>query len=132
MAKKDGYTYRLAKKVNIGDPMDYVIVRGNVEEEVTLRLILDNYRMIAKTLKEDRAKANLADTLIANIEEHHPFVKKMKEQDLHTVYLYKDALDKRKTILTNIDEYERAMKAYRRGWKELTSSVNLDVEFPKD
>lgn len=130
--KKTGYTYRYEKKLNVGDPLNYAIVRSGVEERITLGQFFQNYRLIQKQMLEDSGKMKIAEAFIENIERNHPEVKKYTDEQLHVIATYKKAQDDLKLMKNNAKEYDIALKEYRRDFKDITTTLNLDVELPKD
>lgn len=70
---------------------DRVIERHGAVEEFTLSDIEANKKELLKTKKELEAKKQYENVRKENVEQHHPFVLEMSEQDLFTAWMYKEA-----------------------------------------
>lgn len=76
----------------------------------TVRKFEDNIAYMEKTLRELNAKFMHEQVVKNNIEEHHPFVLQMSEQDLYTAWMYREALEIIKQYAPRIDEFSEALQ----------------------
>ena len=77
--------------IKIPDVNDRVIEKRGHVITFSLNQVLENTRVLEKTLKEIEAKKELESAKMINIEGFHPFVKELSEQDLHTAFMYQQS-----------------------------------------
>ena len=77
--------------IKIPDVNDRVIEKIGHVITFSLNQVLENTRVLEKTLKEIEAKKELESAKMINIEGFHPFVKELSEQDLHTAFMYQQS-----------------------------------------
>lgn len=77
----------------------------------------------AKQLKELKATLEVEMAKIHNIQEHHPFVKDMSDQDLHTASMYHTASVKSKQIIDKISEFEKNEKELTEELEEIYKQI---------
>lgn len=70
---------------------DRVIEKHGGVQEFTINDIELNTKDLLNTKKELEAKRAYENVKKENIEQHHPFVLEMSEQDLFTAWMYKEA-----------------------------------------
>lgn len=74
----------------------------------TMREVDENSTHHKKLRTELNAKKDYETVKIENIEEHHPFVKEMSEQDLFTVHMYFEAKEAVKACGVKLVELDKA------------------------
>lgn len=104
--------------IKIPDVNDRVIEKRGHVITFSLNQVLENTRVLEKTMKEIEAKKELESAKMINIEGFHPFVKELSEQDLHTAYMYQQS----KTLVTMCEA-----KA-----KEITEQMENDAKEVKE
>ncbi len=70
---------------------DRIIEKHGGVDEFTINDIELNTKNLLNTKKELEAKKQYENVKKENIEQHHPFVLEMSEQDLFTAWMYKEA-----------------------------------------
>jgi hypothetical protein len=90
------------------------IEKSGITAVFTLAEVEQHRDRLEQMRKELEAKATIERAKIKNIEDHHPFVKKLSEFELFTAHMYQTALnelkpaeEKLKEVLEAIDEYEQ-------------------------
>jgi len=81
--------YKISKKAE--NPRESVIEMHGKPITFNLHQMQANIRNAEKTIVELDAQAKVNRAKMTNIEEHHPFVKEMSEQDLFTAHMYQEA-----------------------------------------
>ncbi len=80
-----------AEGIVFPDMKDRVIEKRGGVDEFTMNDIELNTKNLLNTKKELEAKRQYENVKKENIEQHHPFVLDMSEQDLFTAWMYKEA-----------------------------------------
>lgn len=73
------------------DPQDAVIHKTGYTQKFTLREVENSIFANSKNLKELEGRVTLDSAKMTNIEQNHPFVLEMSEQDLFTAHMYMEA-----------------------------------------
>lgn len=84
---------------------DVIECRGFVSE-MTVEDFKKNIAQADKAIKEYSGNAEIQAGIIANIEEHHPFIKEVSAEDLHTYHMYFEAVGKFKAFDNKRKEVE--------------------------
>lgn len=87
-----------------------VIEKDGITAKFTIQNFEDNIERMTKTIKEIRAKFNHEQVVVNNIEEHHPWVKDLSEQDLYTAWMYQEAKEVVKQYEPRLKEFEDALQ----------------------
>lgn len=82
------------------DPKAARIEKGNLKVTFTLQDVENEQALLEKHLKEFRGQHEIESAKVSNIEDNHPFVKDLSEQDRFTVHMYQEA----KAILHVLNE----------------------------
>ena len=98
------HTYRIAKEDS--DPTAIVIEKGNITAEFTIAQMRSEQAQCEKLLKEFRATLEIETAAARNIEEHHPGITGMSEQDLFTAAMYAESTQYVKQLPPKIKELE--------------------------
>ncbi len=80
-----------AEGIVFPDMKERVIEKHGEVIEFTMSDIELNTKNLSNTKKELEAKRKYENVKKENIEQHHPFVLEMSEQDLFTAWMYKEA-----------------------------------------
>jgi NAD-specific glutamate dehydrogenase len=89
---------------------DYVIEQIGHSSTFTLADVERSKLEHARLHKEIDANIKIKETIVSNIEEHHPFVKDMSEEDLFTCTMYLEAKKKIKLFEDKKNEVIEAEK----------------------
>lgn len=110
---------------------DRVIEKHGAVEEFTMADIELNTKNLLNTKKELEAKRQFENVKKENIEQHHPFVLEMSEQDLFTAWMYKEAAGWVKLCDDKIVEIENQLIADKEEIEEIKKQipelVNVEV-----
>ena len=107
------------------DWKDSVIEKDNIKASFTIRQFEDNIERMNKTIREIEAKYKHEDVVVKNIEEHHPWVKDMSEQDLYTVWMYQEAKEVVKQYEPRIKEFKDAVQTEMQEMEHVKRKLNL-------
>lgn len=114
------------------NPLDTVIEKTGQSISFTLRGAEDNKISMEKMLKEFKAQLDLDSAKMKNIEDHHPFVLDMSEQDLFTVHMYMESKVVVKKLPEKIEQTEQALARYKDESAEIFKQIpSLSPEEPK-
>lgn len=100
-----------AKGIVFPDIKDRVIEKYGGVDEFTINDIELNTKNLLNTKKELEAKKKYENVKKENIEQHHPFVLEMSEQDLFTAWMYKEASGWVKLCDEKLVEIEKQLEA---------------------
>jgi hypothetical protein len=120
------HTYKIVKEAT--DPKESVIEKSNIKVEFTIYELEAENRTIEKYLKEFGAQKLLADAKITNIEDNHPWVKDLTEEQLFTAHMYQENQAMSRVMQKKIDEYEKAQIDSAEELKDIYSQIG--VAFP--
>lgn len=110
--------------------MEYKFKEGESEKPAQERVLqktghviefsmLEIYRNLLdydKVIREAKSNADNQGIVMANIEQHHPFVKEMPEFDRYTVHMYQEAFAKKKA-------WDKALKENEESRAELVAEI---------
>jgi len=91
------------------DPLDTVITKKNISVDFTMREVYADKLRMEKMIKEFEGQLTLSSAKIANIEEHHPFVKEMSEQDLFTAHMYQEQQAIARVMRSKLEELKQGI-----------------------
>lgn len=125
-------TYKL-KNININadspegikfpEMKDRTIEKYGDVVEFTLSDIETADAEMIKRKKELQAKHDYEKVVVENIEQHHPFVKEMSEQDLLTVWMYKQAKGHVAICKENIEKLDAQIEADKKEIEEIMKQI---------
>lgn len=78
------------------DIKDRIIEKRGAVQEFTMNDIEYNMKNLLNTKRELEAKREYENARAENIEHHHPFVKNLTDEEIVTVWMYKEATGLRK------------------------------------
>ena len=99
------------------------IVKEGFVSEFSLVGMKRDFMNYAKTLKELRGNRDLKAQTMANIEQHHPFVKDIPEFDRYTVHMYQEAAASFKAFDKKIQEIEAEETEYKAELEEIQKQI---------
>lgn len=111
------------------DNLEFPDIRERVIEKrghvitFSLKELEDNDADMEKQLKEQKAMLEHRTAVIENIEHHHPFVKDLTEEQLLTVWMYKDAKGNQEIFQDNIEKLEKQLKEDEEEIKEILKQI---------
>ena len=123
--------YKL-KPVNIDaekDGLEFPDIRERIIEkrghvvEFSLKELEEAGEAMRKQRKEQEAMLTHRNAVIENIEHHHPFVKDFSEEELLTLWMYKDALGNRDMFKSNIEKLDKQLKEDEEEIKEILKQI---------
>lgn len=103
--------------------------RGEVLE-FSLADIEYNHKQLLNKRKELEAKLKYETVIKENIEGHHPFVKDMSEEDLHTAHMYKEASAWVKLCEQKIKQIDDQIAEDEKEMAEIKSQIPELAEVP--
>lgn len=124
------HTYSI-KTENKENPRGSVITKTNVEVDFTVDELLANRREFTKMAKQLKAQKELADAKMKNIEEHHPFVMDLSEEQAFTVHMYQEARAMSRVCGQKLPEYESELAFIEEELKEIEAQTGIKAEDPK-
>ncbi len=120
------------KKINIDvekdglqfpDLRDRIIEKRGHVVEFSLSEIEANDRDMEKQLRDQKGMFDHRQAIIENIEHHHPFVKDLSDEQLLTVWMYKDAMRNRDQFKKNIDALEKQLQEDKEEIEEILKQI---------
>lgn len=108
---------------NEADPRDSVIEKRGDVYTFTFNDIEREKIRYGKTLKELVGNRDFQAAKMKNIEEHHPFVLEMSEQDMFTAHMYQEAKAVVVVCDPKIAEVEKLLKDYEDEQAELIKQL---------
>lgn len=113
------------------NPRESVIEMTGQPVKFSLYEMEGNLQNSEKTVKELTAQVEVSAAKMANIEEHHPFVKDMSEQDLFTCHMYQEAKAIVKVGEKKIEEFRVAIETDKKALEDVYAALpefKADVE----
>ncbi len=123
--------YKL-KPINIDadtDGLTFPDIRDRVIEKrghvitFSLNEVEANDQQLEEKRKEQESMFKNREAVIANIEHHHPFVKDLSDEQLLTVWMYKDAMRNRDQFKKNIDALEKQLQEDKEEIEEILKQI---------
>jgi len=114
------YTTKLKKGVAVDEQ---VITSRGYESTFTLKDIKDNIKKGEMALRENLANAEVQKAKVENIEAHHKFVTKMKDEDLHAAFMYFEAKVQLGKFAGNVKALKKAIKEEKDDLKEIIKQL---------
>jgi chromosome segregation ATPase len=105
--------------------LEEVIEKEGVVVRFTIQEVKDHQAQLVKIKKELDAKRGLEDAGKQNIENNHPFVKDLSEQDLFTAHMYQEAIGMIKAIDNKLKEVNNQIEEYEKELEEIKTQLNL-------
>lgn len=109
------------------DPKASVIRKSNVDVDFTVHELEANEREYKKMVKSLTAQKELADAKMKNIEDHHPFVMDLTEEQAFTVHMYQEARAMSRVCGNKIPEYEAELAYIADEKKEIESQIGIAI-----
>jgi len=103
--------YKLIKKNE--DPKLALIEKSGITATFTIAEIEGEQATLEKYLKEFNGQLTLEEAKMSNIEDNHPFVLEMSEQDCFTVHMYQEAKSMAHVYNQKIPEFEEQLEKSR-------------------
>jgi len=98
------------KDISLPSPRDRVIEKRGHVLTFTLNEVEDNTRLLLKDKKEQEAKLKYEESVIENIEHFHKFVKKLTDEQLLTVWMYKNSKGHVELCKENLAKINKQLK----------------------
>lgn len=92
------------------DPRLSVIEKSNLTATFTIEDMEGEQRLLEKHLKEFHAQRLISDAKVQNIENYHPFVKDLTEEQCFTVHLYQESKAMVHVLDKKIPEFEEQLR----------------------
>lgn len=105
------------------DPKQSKIQKLGVVVNFTFGEIEQHESMLAKVVKELKAKSEYEGAKMKNIETNHPFVLEMPEQDLFTAHMYQEAKSLVKVSNEKVVEIEKQLADYAEEKGEIMKQI---------
>ena len=115
-------TYKLKNK-KVTDKKTAIIESAGHTTEFTIADIEANLERGAKMLTEMEANAELQKSVMDNIEEHHKFVLKMSDQDLHTCAMYFESKKNYSAYSDKAAEIKKYIKKEKSDLKDILAAI---------
>lgn len=115
-------TYKLKTK-KVTDKKTAIIESAGHTTEFTLGDIEVNLDRGAKILTEMEANAKIQKSVMDNIEEHHKFILKMSDQDLHTCAMYFEAKKNYNAFTDKAAEVKKYIKKEKADMKDILETL---------
>lgn len=96
--------------------------RGLVIKFNFLELEADKLKF-EKALKELKGNRDLKQSVVDNMDIHHPFIKDMSEFDRYSVHMYQEAFAAVKAYNTKIDEIEKEQIKYLEELEDIKNQI---------
>lgn len=119
------YTYKILEEKQ--DPLDSVIEKSGLTSNFTLRELNQNVEGLKKLKKQLGGQKQIAEAKIINIEEHHPFTKKLTEQERFTVHMLEESYSMKRVCDAKIAEIDAALAEEEATSKEVEQQVGIAV-----
>lgn len=112
---------------NKEDPKASIIVKSNVDVKFTLNELEANEREYTKMVRQLKAQKELADAKMKNIEEHHPFVMDLSEEQAFTVHMYQEARAMSRVCGQKLPEYEAELEYIAAEKVEIAKQIGVAI-----
>lgn len=120
------HTYTI-KTEHQEDPNASVITKSNVDVDFTLHDLKANKLEFTKMLRQLKAQKELADAKMKNIEDHHPFVMDLSEEQAFTVHMYQEARAMSRVCGNKIPEYEKELAYIEEEFVEINKQIGIAI-----
>lgn len=107
---------------------DTVIEKHNGVITFTLGQLESSQRQLHKLERELQAQADLDGAKMTNIEEHHPFVKDLSEEDRFTVALYHDSAVRKAQVEEKLKQVRDAITEEEKALSDIKEQTGLSLE----
>lgn len=124
MKKQMYQDFKFSVKEKAEDPKDSVIEKRGHVLTFTIRDVENHLVDLEKGLREFSAQKGVEEAKIVNFEEHHPFLKDMSEQDIHTAYMYQIAKNNIKELAPKTEAIEKQIADYKCELEEVNKQIN--------
>lgn len=128
---KNNFTYKI-KKDNKKDPTAILIEKGNITHTFRPADMLNEQEYLSNYIKQFKGQADVERAKMKNIEENHPFVLKMSEQDLFTAHMYQEANAIVKTIEKKLPEFEEQLEESEAELVVLQDTLGFSLQTPEE
>ena len=114
------------------DPYLATIKKTGQTAEFNLRAVIVHRNQCAKVAREKAKNLEIKRALIANTEEHNPFVTKLSEQELFTAASYHSYLSDAKTLEDELKEAQEVVDGYDKELADISEATGLKVDVSLD
>lgn len=120
------FTYKVVEE-HPEDPMLNVVEKGNITARFTPYELQANIDQNKKLVKELKGKLMLEDAKGKNIEEHHPFVKDLTDEQRFIVHMYEEAMAVRRGFPPKIAEFEESIAEMEQEKVSLAEQIGIAI-----
>ncbi len=85
--------------------------RGSIQE-FTMIAVENDINKFLKMIRENTANLKVQESILSNVDMHHPFVKEMSEFDRTTVHMYQESFSKAKAYRKVLDSLNSQFEEY--------------------
>ena len=104
---------------------DVVLEVSGITHLVSLREIETDVKYLEKARKEIDGMLGVEKAKMKNIENNHPWVKKLSEIELLTAFLYYESMAVDKEAIPKLKEINRQLKVYKKEIKDIANQTGL-------
>lgn len=119
------HTYSVLKENE--NPSQSIIRKSNVNVDFTLDELAANEKSYRKLLNECASQKNLADAKMKNIEDNHPFVMDLTEEQAFTVHMYQEARAMSRVCGNKIPELQKEIEYIESEKKEIEKQIGIAI-----
>lgn len=119
----DKIKYKMKKNNKVAK--DVVLEVSGITHLVSLREIETDVKYLEKARKEIDGMLGVEKAKMKNIENNHPWVKKLSEIELLTAFLYYESMAVDKEAIPKLKEINRQLKVYKKEIKDIANQTGL-------
>lgn len=109
------------------NPFNIVIEKYNITHDFTLGEMIQEQKQLEKYIRQWESQVALEEAKMKNIEEHHPFVLDMSEQDMFTAHMYQESKAIVKTIGEKLPEFKKQLQESKEELEHVSSTLGIDL-----
>lgn len=109
------------------NPKDSIIAKEGVVVKFSMNEVEAHEVQLRKLLTQLESQSNLEKAKITNVEQNHPFVKEMSDQDRFTVHLYHDAVIMVNAIAPKLEEVKKQIAEYEAEKIDISAQTGVPI-----
>ncbi len=117
--RKNTYTVKETNE----DPKKIVLTRPGKDVVFTMEEVDEHIEKLKKLKDECEGTLTVLNAKEKNIEEHHPFVMNLSEQDLFTAHMYQDLKNQKKPFEDKLMEVDAQLAEYDEDIAEIKEQI---------
>lgn len=108
------------------------IIKYDFEAEYDLERVRDGVKNIESRIADLEAEKSLEDAKVTNIQELHPLVLDLKEEDVVAICLWQEAVGRSKVKAEELETLKGIVERATEELKEIESQLNIEIWTKKE